>query len=137
MKKIFKFLTATFLILMTTFVSTVLVSCKDKPTEQVDPAKQDVLFADFEAWAPDLQMARHMNGFGKLSLNEDKTYVSHGEKSVRLDPLGWYGAGSLPLVFFRLNQRAFHYNYAVFLIRIIYLSIFITQMRKRKRLRSV
>lgn len=136
MKKIFKFLTATFLI-MTTCVSTVLVSCKDKPTEQVDPAKQDVLFADFEAWAPDLQMARHMNGFGKLSLNEDKTYVSHGEKSVRLDPLGWYGAGSLPLVFFRLNQRRFITIMRIFLIRIIYLSIFITQMRKRKRLRSV
>lgn len=114
MKKIFKFLTATFLIMMTNFVSTVLVSCKDKPTEQVDPAKQDVLFADFEAWAPDLQMARHMNGFGKLSLNEDKTYVSHGEKSVRLDPLGWYGAGSLPLVFFPTQSTSFHYNYADF-----------------------
>ena len=66
-----------------------LPACKKK-TEDPDAAlKEDVLLNDFEAWAPDLQLARFMNGFGKISLNKNAEYVTSGSGSARLDPLGW------------------------------------------------
>ena len=91
-----------------------LGACK-KPAEDPDAAlKEDVLLNNFEGWAPDLQLARFMNGFGKISLNSDSQYVSKGEKSARLDPLGWTGAGSLPLVYFPTKSDTFQFDYSDF-----------------------
>lgn len=91
-----------------------LGACK-KPAEDPDAAlKEDVLLNNFEGWAPDLQLARFMNGFGKISLNSDSQYVSKGEKSARLDPLGWTGAGSLPLVYFPTQSDTFQFDYSDF-----------------------
>ena len=89
-------------------------ACKE-PAEDPDAAlKENVLLNNFEGWAPDLQLARFMNGFGKISLNDDAQYVSKGEKSARLDPLGWKGAGSLPMVYFPTQSDVFEFDYSDF-----------------------
>ena len=91
-----------------------LPACKKK-TEDPDAAlKEDVLLNDFEAWAPDLQLARFMNGFGKISLNKNAEYVTSGSGSARLDPLGWKGSGSLPLVYFPTQSDAFGFDHSDF-----------------------
>ena len=92
-----------------------MIACKEKAVVDPDAAlKQDVLLCDFEEWAPDFQTIRFMNGFGRVSKNEDKQYVKSGNYSAKLDPLGWYGAGSLPLIFFPTRSETFGFDYADF-----------------------
>lgn len=91
-----------------------LPACKKKPEDPDAALKEDVLLNDFEAWAPDLQLARFMNGFGKISLNKNAEYVTSGSGSARLDPLGWKGSGSLPLVYFPTQSDAFGFDHSDF-----------------------
>lgn len=106
------------LIILALFIMTLsfsMVACKEKAPIDPDAAlKQDVLLCDFEEWAPDFQTIRFMNGFGRVSKNEDKTYVKSGNFSARLDPLGWYSSGSLPLIFFPTRSETFGFDYADF-----------------------
>ena len=106
------------LLLLALFIMTMsasLIACKDKTPADPDAAlKQDVTLCDFEEWAPDFQTIRFMNGFGRVSKNEDKTYVKSGNFSARLDPLGWYSSGSLPLIFFPTRSETFGFDYADF-----------------------
>ncbi|HEY8389566.1 MAG TPA: hypothetical protein VIL26_01235 [Clostridia bacterium] len=107
------------LLLLALFIMTMsfsMVACGEKKTP-ADPdaaLKQDVLLCDFEQWAPDFQTIKFMNGFGRVSKNEDKQYVKSGNYSARLDPLGWYGAGSLPLIFFPTRSETFGFDYSDF-----------------------
>ena len=67
----------------------VFSGCKEETPPDPDAAlKEDVLINGFEQWTPDLQTALIFNDFGKVSLNSDPAYVTQGERSVRLDPLG-------------------------------------------------
>ncbi len=106
------------LLLLALFIMTMsasLIACKDKTPADPDAAlKQDVTLCDFEEWAPDFQTIKFMNGFGRVSKNEDKTYVKSGNFSARLDPLGWYSSGSLPLIFFPTRSETFGFDYADF-----------------------
>jgi len=76
------------LLLLALFIMTMsasLIACKDKTPADPDAAlKQDVTLCDFEEWAPDFQTIKFMNGFGRVSKNEDKTYVKSGNFSARL-----------------------------------------------------
>ncbi len=77
-------------------------------------ADGNVMLCNFEDYKPNINIAGFMNGFGKLSLNTNKKYVSRGEASCRLDPLGWAGSGALPLVYFPTKSDLYSYNYTDF-----------------------
>lgn len=88
--------------------------CGGEPAPDPDAAlKEDVMVNGFEDWTPDLQTALIFNDFGKVSLNTDKTYVTQGERSVRLDPLGGtYVSSSAPIVMFSLKSDTYGFDYA-------------------------
>lgn len=71
-------------------------------------ANNEVLFADFETWAPDFQLCRISNMFGKVSMNADAQYVHEGKRSARIDPVGkgW--------MYFALRSELFDYDYTDF-----------------------
>lgn len=74
----------------------------------------DIMLCNFESYKPNINIAGVINGFGKISLNTDKNYVSRGERSARLDPLGWAGTGALPLVYFPTTSVEYDYNFKDF-----------------------
>lgn len=88
--------------------------CGGEPAPDPDTAlKEDVMVNGFEDWTPDLQTALIFNDFGKVSLNTDKTYVTQGERSARLDPLGGaYVSSSAPIVMFSLKSDTYGFDYA-------------------------
>lgn len=88
--------------------------CGGEPAPDPDAAlKEDVMVNGFEDWTPDLQTALIFNDFGKVSLNIDKTYVTQGERSARLDPLGGaYVSSSAPIVMFSLKSDTYGFDYA-------------------------
>lgn len=88
--------------------------CGGEPAPDPDAAlKEDVMVNGFENWTPDLQTALIFNDFGKVSLNTDKTYVTQGERSARLDPLGGaYVLSSAPIVMFSLKSDTYGFDYA-------------------------
>ena len=88
--------------------------CGGEPAPDPDAAlKEDVMVNGFEDWTPDLQTALIFNDFGKVSLNTDKTYVTQGERSARLDPLGGaYVSSSAPIVMFSLKSDTYGFDYA-------------------------
>lgn len=87
-----------------------------KKEETPDPEtvlKEDVLINGFEDWTTDLQTALIYNDFGRVSLNADKQYVTQGERSVRLDPLGGkYVTSSSPIVMFSLKSDTHGFDYS-------------------------
>lgn len=90
------------------FASLMLVFCsatgcekKDVSTSEAETViPNEVVFADFEEWYPDFSNISIYNDFGKVSVNATDIYVSSGERSVRLDPLGGKNGGSAPIVVF-------------------------------------
>ena len=68
----------------------------------------EVLFADFESWAPDFQLCRISNYFGKVSMNTDEKYVHEGKRSARIDPVGsgW--------MYFSTESETFGFDYTDF-----------------------
>lgn len=89
-------------------------ACGGGETTDPDAAlKEDVLVNGFENWTPDLQTALIYNDFGKVSLNTDKQYVTEGERSARLDPLGGrYASSAAPIVMFSLKSDTYGFDYA-------------------------
>lgn len=88
--------------------------CGGEPAPDPDAAlKEDVMVNGFEDWTPDLQTALIFNDFGKVSLNTDKTFVTQGERSARIDPLGGaYVSSSAPIVMFSLKSDTYGFDYA-------------------------
>ncbi len=88
--------------------------CGGEPASDPDAAlKEDVLVNGFESWTPDLQTALIFNDFGKVSLNTDKEYVTQGERSARIDPLGGtYASSAAPIVMFSLKSDTYRFDYA-------------------------
>lgn len=88
--------------------------CGSEPAPDPDAAlKEDVMVNGFENWTPDLQTALIFNDFGRVSLNTDKTYVTQGERSARIDPLGGaYVSSSAPIVMFSLKSDTYGFDYA-------------------------
>ena len=89
-------------------------ACGGGETTDPDAAlKEDGLVNGFENWTPDLQTALIYNDFGKVSLNTDKQYVTEGERSARLDPLGGrYASSAAPIVMFSLKSDTYGFDYA-------------------------
>ena len=75
---------------------------------QQNQKPNEVLFADFEEWAPDFQLCRISNYFGKVSMNTDQKYVHEGKRSARIDPVGsgW--------MYFSTFSETFGYDYTDF-----------------------
>ena len=88
--------------------------CTEEPAPDPDAAlKEDVLVNGFENWTPDLQTALIYNDFGKVSLNTDKKFITQGERSARLDPLGGkYVSSSAPIVMFSLRSDTYGFDYS-------------------------
>lgn len=88
--------------------------CGGEPAPDPDAAlKEDVMVNGFEDWTPDLQTALIFNDFGRVSLNTDKTFVTQGERSARIDPLGGaYVSSSAPIVMFSLKSDTYGFDYA-------------------------
>ena len=107
MKQIMKKILATVLAFSSLLA---LFGCDKNETETPTGGTQqdEVLFAGFEAWLPDFQMCRISNYFGKVSLNSDKQYVTEGEHSARIDPVGngW--------MYFSTYSERFQYDYTDF-----------------------
>ncbi len=114
MKKIKKLLSVLMSLTLLAAATAAAGCTEETPTDPDAALKEDVLLQDFEAWVPDLQLARIFNSFGKISLNADKQYVSHGEKSARLDPLGSPGSGAFPMVYFPTQSTVFNFNHSDF-----------------------
>lgn len=68
----------------------------------------DVLFADFETWAPNFQLCRISTNFGKVSINSEEEYVKTGKHSARIDPVGngW--------MYFSTFSEKYEYDYTDF-----------------------
>ena len=94
--------------------ATGFAGCGSEPAPDPDAAlKEDVMVNGFENWTPDLQTALIFNDFGRVSLNTDKTYVTQGERSARIDPLGGaYVSSSAPIVMFSLKSDTYGFDYA-------------------------
>lgn len=60
----------------------------------------EIVLTGFETWYPDFSSVSIFNDFGKVSVNTTGIYVSEGERSARLDPLGGKYASSAPIVVF-------------------------------------
>lgn len=92
----------------------VFSGCKEETPPDPDAAlKEDVLINGFEQWTPDLQTALIFNDFGKVSLNSDPAYVTQGERSVRLDPLGGtYATSGTPIVMFSLKSDTYGFDHS-------------------------
>ena len=65
------------------------------------------VIADFESWAPSFQLMRIMNGFGKVTENNDGAFVRSGKGSAKLQPLGYYAQSSQPYLYFPLYSQKF------------------------------
>ena len=76
--------------------------------EQDSEKQNEILFADFETWAPDFQLCRISNYFGKVSINSDEKYVHAGKHSARIDPVGsgW--------MYFSTQSDTFGFDYTDF-----------------------
>lgn len=91
------------------FGSLTLISC------QKDDGKKEILtVADFEQWAPDFQLLRVFNNFGKVSRNEDANYVLNGKYSAKVQPLGGYLSKSKPVMYFTSTSNLFDFDYKDF-----------------------
>ena len=101
--------------LLTLSCAACFAGCTEEPAPDPDAAlKEDVLVNGFENWMTDLQPALIYNDFGKVSLNADKRYVTQGERSARLDPLGgMYASSSAPSVRLAVSSAppGFDYSY--------------------------
>ena len=100
--------------LLTLSCAACFAGCAKEETPDPDAAlKEDVLVNGFENWTPDLQTALIYNDFGKVSLNTDKKFITQGERSARLDPLGGkYVSSSAPIVMFSLKSDTYGFDYS-------------------------
>lgn len=89
-------------------------ACAQKTETVTDPAKLDVNFAGFESWEDGFQLARIFDGFGRVSRNTDPSYVKTGTGSCRLDPIGYAGAKTIPLMYFPTVSQTLGYDYSDF-----------------------
>lgn len=76
------------------------------------PLDNVVNLYDFEQYAPDFELMRIGNFFGKVSVNTDANYVKSGLQSAKLQPLGSYASSSSkPFMYFELSSEKFNYDY--------------------------
>lgn len=83
-KRSFKFMSCILALMCAMSVT----GCGKNNENTVVSLTEEVLLADFESWAPDFQLCRISSNFGKVSMNTDSAYVSNGERSARIDPVG-------------------------------------------------
>lgn len=81
---------------------------QDKPNGEQNETPDYAIVNDFENYRTDVEPLVPLNYFGKISLNEDKTFVSSGEKSLKLYPSSDPTQSNLSAPVFRqpLNQVA-------------------------------
>lgn len=99
-----------FLVFLISLGSVSLVGCKK--TDEVSDT--EIQIADFENWAPDFQLLRLFNNFGKVTRNSDKKYVFEGEYSAKLQPIGEYINKSAPTMYFTTTSSLFDFDYKDF-----------------------
>lgn len=90
----------------------VAMGCKDPKNDNTDDSQ--IVLADFEQWAPDFQLMKVMEGFGKVSRNTDKKYVASGKASAKLQPLGYYTSNSSPYIYMPVISNLFDFDYRDF-----------------------
>ena len=85
-----------------------------KQVEDNSVTQNEIVFADFEQWGPYFQLLRLINNFGKVTRNEDKSFVKAGKYSAKLRPMGGYVTPSMPLLYLPTQSSEFEYNYTDF-----------------------
>lgn len=105
-------------VLLLSLISTLsLIGCSNKkeenPSEQESNKVKDnvVEFYNFEQYAPDFELIRLGNYFGKVSVNTDTNFVKGGLQSAKLQPLGSYANDTKPFLYFELASERFNYDY--------------------------
>ena len=90
-----------------------LAACDGDGKQGADETKvpTEVTLAGFESYEDGLQMMRMLQGFGKISLNDNKTYVSQGEKSAKLQVQGLVSGSRKPECFIPFSSKYFEYDY--------------------------
>ena len=83
----------------------------DDSTKENDVDSRVVAFADFETFNPDFQLLRLENGFGRVDVNKNSTYVKSGEASAQLRPLGRYKDKAKPFLYLQLDSELYNYSY--------------------------
>ena len=94
-------------------VAVLTAGCTD-PAASSQNEENNIIVCDFEAWAPDFQLIRVMDGFGTITQNTDEKYVKEGEASAKLQPLGNYGAAQNPFFYIPFRSSVFDINLADF-----------------------
>lgn len=84
-------------------------------SEKKDVAEtKEVVVCNFEQWAPDFQLIRLINNFGRVTQNDNVDYVKSGKFSAKLQPLGSMTKAALPMMFVPLSSALFEFSYSDF-----------------------
>lgn len=90
------------------------VGCMNEDSSQSsDTPKNETnnnVICDFEEWDQDFSLLKVFNTFGKITKNEDATYVKSGMSSAKIQPMGQYG-GADPIFLVPLSSALYNYNY--------------------------
>jgi hypothetical protein len=72
---------------------------------------KEIVFADFENWAPNFQLMKVYNEFGRVTRNKNSAFVKSGKCSARLQPVGGYNKATKPCIVFPFESELFAFDY--------------------------
>ncbi len=99
------------LLLAAIFSMGVFAACNDK-TETTDSTVES--FYNFEDYDRNLMQVRPFQSFGVITDNKEAEYVSQGESSLKIQPLGEYGTSNKPYLVFPTYSPVYDYNFMDF-----------------------
>lgn len=112
--KIKKFLSALCVAAFVCVGALALIACdggKQNETGET-AARTEVMLAGFNGYEDGFQMIRMLQGFGKISLNEDEKYVTEGTGSAKLQAQGYISGTRKPEFFIPFSSKYFEYDYS-------------------------
>ena len=74
-----------------------------------------ILYSDFNQWAPDFQLIRLTSTSGAVYVNEDPAFTKDGKGgSALFRPIGSHASGSNPIFIFPTHSSSFNFDYRDF-----------------------
>lgn len=90
-----------------------LGGCGEEPDLPEESGEEQIVYSDFEQWAPDFQTIRVLPYSGALHVNRDSRYAK-GKQSLLIHPLGRYTSGDDATFIFPSGSELFQFNYSDF-----------------------
>ncbi len=111
-------------VLLMTSLSCVVGCKKEEKTEE----KQVEMMYDFEDVKRNLYQLEPIMDFGVISINKDAKYVSQGEASYKLQPMGVTGSTAKPVLILPTYSNEYDYNFMDFtLYKTVVMDLYNTQ----------